>query len=187
MYNSKSTAVLKTFSYSHLNENPQLVVLKEKIIEDLKTEISLSTFPDSVLLRIFSYLNAQALCRVSRTCKNCNRIANTDEIWKTLYALLWPIRNIDDVACWKDKYRIATNGNFKAQPLIHSRLVQLQNSATSIHEKKRTWLSRFFHKSGSGYMQIPQTTEHNTSKNPKRPKKMPAIPILVLGTNTNFI
>jgi len=181
----------------------------ERLHSHNKLEIALSTFPDLVLLRIFSHLSCVSLCRIAQTCKNCNRIAKEESLWKALYQLKWqlPEDEPDDNNSWKQKYKIATTSKFKAQPLIHSRLVKFQTGVSTTfllrNEKKRSgrWFSRIFHRTetsqgyteitgnstsshGSYHVRSPSRQTSNDQLSPKS-KKLNTLPtninILVLG------
>jgi len=161
------------------NANSSYSILVDDTIERThKLEIALSTFPDPVLLRIFSHLNSVSLCRIARTCKNCNRIAKEESLWKALYRLKWqlPENEPDDNNSWRQKYKIAATSKFKAQPLVHSRLVKFQTGVSATftprNEKKRSsgWFSRIFHRTetSQGYTEITGNFSSNHVRAPNR-------------------
>jgi len=49
----------------------------------------LCTFPDEILLTIFSYLKERDLCRVAQVCKRFNVISNDHKLWRKLYTSLF--------------------------------------------------------------------------------------------------
>ncbi|XP_075050783.1 F-box/LRR-repeat protein 5 isoform X2 [Mixophyes fleayi] len=60
---------------------------EEKIAQPTTT--SISHLPPEVMLNIFSYLNAQELCRCSQVNSKWAQLAKTGSLWKHLYPVLW--------------------------------------------------------------------------------------------------
>jgi len=65
-------------------------------------------FPEEILLKVFSYLDYQALCRLALVNRQWNRVANDQFLWKKLFLKRWlRLSNTwqhDDSTPWKREF-----------------------------------------------------------------------------------
>lgn len=65
-------------------------------------------FPDSILLHIFSYLDAKHLASAAQTCKDWSRVTDDESLWKALVGIKWGIKNqklAPSKESWKSEYK----------------------------------------------------------------------------------
>ncbi|VDI82974.1 F-box and WD-40 domain protein 5 [Mytilus galloprovincialis] len=64
--------------------------------------------PDSILLHIFSFLEAKHLTASSQTCKDWNRVTNDESLWKYLLDVKWGVKNQKlppSKESWRSEYK----------------------------------------------------------------------------------
>ncbi|KAM4707719.1 F-box/LRR-repeat protein 5 [Discoglossus pictus] len=89
------TEPLKVLSLLNQAEELQKVLkysVDEKADQETKVQqptTSISHLPPEVILKIFSYLNPQELCRCSQVNTKWAQLAKTGSLWKHLYPVLW--------------------------------------------------------------------------------------------------
>lgn len=62
---------------------------KTELEKNGNSSVHISQLPTEIILRLFSYLGPEDLCRCSQVCSSWSELAKTGSLWRHLYPVRW--------------------------------------------------------------------------------------------------
>jgi hypothetical protein len=97
-----------------------LFLVKEAVFTKSNINITIAALSDRLLGTIFGFLDIETIIEVALVCKNWNKVAMKDKVWRSLFLQRWNPPDLIHQKTWKQRYRIELNweqGNYSVQTL----------------------------------------------------------------------
>ncbi|XP_064650003.1 F-box/WD repeat-containing protein 5-like [Lineus longissimus] len=94
------------------------------MMESPSTRTPWQKLPDDILLKIFTYLQAQQLLVISQVCRSWSRVAYDELIWKDLFYRYWKIKRSIPMAPDKYSWREEFQRLYAHTPLLESEVIK---------------------------------------------------------------